>query len=188
MRRINPRNIVLHFILMMAFWLIMSGYFDLFHISLGTISVIAVLWFNAGIRRHVFYDEGKVSASNFRIFRYFYFLIFLLWEIITSSLRVARLIIHPKMPIKTGLIKFRTNLPNMLAKVLLGNSISLTPGTVTLEIQGDNFLVHSLTSEADDAHIDHTLAVEVSKLYKTQVERVVCDEEIIDSEEGLDEL
>lgn len=185
MKRINPRNIVLHFILMMSFWLILSGYFDFFHISLGVVSVITVLWFNTNLRRYVFYDENVNTKSGFRILRFFYFLIFLVWEIITSSFRIAFLIIHPQMPIKTGIIKFRTNLPNMVAKVILGNSISLTPGTVTLQIQGDEFLVHSLTKESDEAHIDHTLAVEVSKLYKTQVERVVCDEVIIESEDEL---
>jgi len=185
MKRINPRNIVLHFILMMSFWLILSGYFDFFHISLGVISVITVLWFNTNLRRYVFYDENVNTKSGFRVLRFFYFLIFLVWEIITSSFRIAFLIIHPQMPIKTGIIKFRTNLPNMVAKVILGNSISLTPGTVTLQIQGDEFLVHSLTNESDEAHIDHTLAVEVSKLYKTQVERVVCDEVIIETEDEL---
>lgn len=89
------------------------------------------------------------------------------------------------MPIKTGLIKFKTNLPNMVSKVILGNSISITPGTVTLHIEGDDFLVHSLTNETDEAHIDHSLAVEVARLYKLEAERVVCDEVIIDSEEDL---
>jgi multicomponent Na+:H+ antiporter subunit E len=44
------------------------------------------------------------------------------------------------MPIKTGIIKFKTNLPNMNAKVLLGNCITITPGTVTLQIDEDEFL------------------------------------------------
>ncbi|MCZ7602638.1 MAG: Na+/H+ antiporter subunit E [Melioribacteraceae bacterium] len=185
MIKVNPRNIVLHFCIMMAFWLILSGYFDLFHISLGVLSVSTVLWFNAKLRNHVFYPDKKSEESGLRVFRFFYFLIFLLWEIITSSFRIAYLIIHPKMPIKTGIIKFKTNLPNMFAKVTLGNSISLTPGTVTLHIDGDNFVVHALTSESDEAHIDHSLAVEVAKLYKTKIERVVCDEVIIDSEDEL---
>ncbi len=185
MKRINPRNIVLNFILMMAFWLILSGHFDFFHISLGVISVATVLWFNSKLRRYVFFPDNVQVKTNFKIFRFFYFLIFLVWEIITSSLRIAYLIIHPKMPIKTGIIKFRTNLPNMVSKVILGNSISLTPGTVTLHIEGDTFLVHALTNESDEAHIEHSLAVEVAKLYKTDVEQVVCDEVIIDSEDGL---
>lgn len=185
MRNINPRNIILHFIIMMTFWLIMSGHFDLFHISMGVLSVLFVLWFNVKLRYHNFFDEEKNKASEFKVFRLFYFVVFLLWETIRSSFRIAYLIIHPKMPIKTGIIKFKTNLPNMNAKVLLGNSITITPGTVTLQIQEDEFLIHSLTNEAVEAHIDHSLAVEVAKLYGTGAKNVVHDEETITSEDNL---
>lgn len=178
-------NIIMHFCLMMAFWLILSGHYDLFHISLGIISVVTVLWFNTKIRNYNFFEDQVQKESNVKVYRLFYFVPFLIWEIISSSVRIAYLIIHPKMPIKTGIIKFKTNLPNMPARVLLGNSITLTPGTVVLQIEKDEFIVHSLTSDTDEAHIDHSLAVEVAKLFGTDEERVVCDEEIISSEDKL---
>lgn len=171
---------------MMAFWLILSGMYDLFHIILGVISVLSVLWFNAKLRNYNFFEDEIQKGSSFRIFRLFYFIPFLIWEIFSSSLRIAYLIIHPRMPIKTGIIKFKTNLPNMPARVLLGNSITLTPGTVVLQIEKDEFIVHSLTSDTDVAHIDHSLAAEVAKLYGTDTGRVVCDEEIISSEDKLE--
>lgn len=170
---------------MMGFWLIMSGMFDLFHISLGVLSVIAVLWFNSKLRNHNFFDEREHKASDIKVFRFFYYPLFLIWEIMHASFRVAFLIVHPKMPIKTGIIKFRTNLPNMNARVLLGNSITLTPGTVTIHIKGDTFLVHSLTNKNDVSHIDYSLAVEVAKLYGTNAERVVYDEVTIASGEKI---
>lgn len=182
MKKFNQRNTVLHFCLMMGFWLILSGMYDLFHISLGVISVFTVLWFNAKLRNYNFFDENESKPAKFKVFRLLYFIPFLVFEIIGSSFRVAYLIINPKMPIKTGIIKFKTNLPNMAAKVLLGNSITLTPGTVVLQIAGDEFLVHSLTNEADEAHIDHSLAVEVGRLYGIDAKIVVYDEEIISSE------
>lgn len=170
---------------MMAFWLILSDMYDLFHISLGVISVSTVLWFNSKLRNYNFFDESERRAGQFKILRLFYYVPFLLWEIISSSFRIAYIIIHPKMPMKTAVIKFRTNLPNMNAKVLLGNSITLTPGTVTLQIDGDEFLIHSLTNEAAEAHIDHSLTVEVAKVYGTDPENVVYHEEIITSQEKL---
>lgn len=167
MNRINPRNIVLNFLLMMTFWLVLSGMYDLFHITVGILSVVFVLWFNAKLRNYVFYDEDEEHKSkNFKLYRLFYYLPFLVWEIISSSFKVAYLIIHPKMPIKAGIIKFHTNLPNMTAKVFLANSITLTPGTVALQIEGDEFIIHSLTNDKDDAHIDHSLTEEVAKGYK----------------------
>jgi len=186
MKKNNPGNIILHFCLMMTFWLILSGYYDIFHISLGVISVITVLWFNAKLRNYIFYDEDEQHKSKtFRILRLCYFFPFLIWEIISSSFKVAYLIIHPKLPIKVGIIKFRTNLPNMVAKVLLANSITLTPGTVALQIEGEELIIHSLTFEKDEAHIDHSLTEEVAKLYGLSEEIVVSHEEIISSEDKL---
>jgi len=186
MNRINPRNIVLNFLLMMTFWLVLSGMYDIFHISMGIISVIFVLWFNTKIRNYVFYDEDEAHKSqNFKLYRLFYYLPFLVWEIISSSLKVAYLIVHPQMPIKVGIIRFHTNLPNMTAKVFLANSITLTPGTVTLQIEGDELIIHSLTNDKDDAHIDHTLTEEVAKLYGITEETVVYQEEVISSEDKL---
>ena len=171
---------------MITFWLVLSGIYDLFHISMGVISVVFVLWFNFKLRNHVFYDEDEAHKSqNFRLYRLFYFLPFLVWEIISSSFKVAYLIIKPRMPIKAGIIKFHTSLPNMTAKVFLANSITLTPGTVALQIEGDELIIHSLTNEADEAHIDHTLTLEVAKLYGLSEENVVCHEEVIASENKL---
>lgn len=185
MKKNKPGIVIGQFFLMMSFWLILSGMFDLFHISLGVISVITVLLFNSKLRNYNFFDEHENKASDVKILRLPYFLLFLIWEIINSSFKIAFLIIHPAMPIKTGIIKFKTNLPNMPAKVLLGNSITLTPGTVVLQIGKDDFLVHSLTNVKDEAHIEHSLAVEVAKLYGTDEQKVVYDEEIIASEEKL---
>jgi multicomponent Na+:H+ antiporter subunit E len=158
---------------------------DLFHLSLGVISVAAVLLINSRIRQYNYFDEMLPEAENIRFFRLLYFIPWLLLEVVLSSFKVAYLIIHPKMPIKTGMIKFKTNLPHMNAKVLLGNSITLTPGTVTLEIKDNVFLVHSMTNEATEGHIDHDLTCEVAKLYEYEPVNVVFDEEVITSTEDL---
>jgi multicomponent Na+:H+ antiporter subunit E len=169
----------------MLFWLLLSGMYDLFHLSLGLFSVIAVLLINTRIRQYNYYDEMLPDAKNINIFRLLYFIPWLLLEVVLSSFKVAYLIIHPKMPIKAGIIRFKTNLPHMNAKVLLGNSITLTPGTVTLEIKEDDFLVHSMTNEATEGHIDHNLTSEVAKLYKYDPVNVVYDEQVITSSEKL---
>lgn len=185
MNKAQWRNLVFNAVLLTAFWLILSGLYDFFHILLGVISVGLVLLFNAKLRNYQFYDEKEENTTNFKLHRMFYFIPFLVWEIISSSFRVAYIIIHPRMPMKTAIIKFKTKLPNMGAKVLLGNSITLTPGTVTLQIEGDEFLIHSLTNENVEAHIDHSLAVEVAKVYGTDAEGVVYHEEVITSEDML---
>lgn len=181
----NIRNTVSHIFLLMLFWVLLSGYFDLFHLSLGLISIAIVVMVNSKLRNYNYFNEPTDSSEKLRPARFIYFIIWLLWEIVISSFKVAYLIIHPRMPIKTGLINFKTNLPHMNAKVILGNSITLTPGTVTIEINDNDFLVHSLTSEDIEDHIDHSLAVEVAKLYHVEPGRVVCEEKVITSSKEL---
>jgi multicomponent Na+:H+ antiporter subunit E len=164
---------------------VLSGYFDLFYLSLGLISIAIVVLVNSRLRNYNYFNEQTDSGEKIRLFRLIYFILWLLWEIVISSFKVAYLIIHPKMPIKAGIIKFKTNLPHMNAKVILGNSITLTPGTVTIEINDNDFLVHSLTSENIEDHIDHSLAVEVAKLYHVEPGRVVCEEQVITSSKEL---
>lgn len=170
---------------MLSFWLILSGHFDFFHISLGVISIITVLLLNSKIRKYEFFAESENKTNKFKTLRLFSYLPFMIWDITISSFKVAYLIIHPKMPLKTVLIKFKTKLPNMTAKVLLGNSITLTPGTLTLQIKDDEFLVHSLTSDSTEVHVDQALASQIAQLYGMDVQSVVHNEEVISSVEDL---
>lgn len=166
---------------MLLFWLILSEHFDLFHISLGVISIITVLLFNSKVRNFEFFPEPENTTYKFKAFRLFSYLPFMFWDITISSFKIAYLIIHPKMPVKTVLIKFKSKLPDMTAKVLFGNSITLTPGTLTLQIKNDEFLVHSLTSDSTEVHVDIALTSQIAQLYGMDVQSVVHDEEIISS-------
>ena len=186
MIKLNIRKTALHATLLMIFWLIMSGMYDLFHVSLGVFSVITVMLINYGILNYNYFNETENSESGFKYLRLPYYLIFLLKEIIISALKVSYLVLHPKMPIKACIVKFRVNLPNMNAKVLLANSITLTPGTVSIDIKEDNmFIVHSFTNANTAAWMDYVLAREVAKLYSVDPERVIESEEIINSADRL---
>ncbi len=69
-------------------------------------------------------------------------------EIIKANIDVARIVLHPRLPIEPSIVKFKTTLKGDTAKVSLANSITLTPGTITMDIIGDTFYVHALTREA----------------------------------------
>ena len=70
------------------------------------------------------------------------YLVVLLVEIIKANFDVAYRIIHPKLPIKPGIVVIKTELKQDFAKMMLANSITLTPGTFTLDIIGDRLLIH----------------------------------------------
>jgi len=187
MIRANVRKLALHFILLMAFWLVMSEMFDLFHISLGVLSVITVILINFRLLNHDSSGEPAGRKTGFRLLRLPVYLLYLIAQIVISALKVAYLILHPRMPLKTCISVFKVDLPDMTAKVLLANSITLTPGTITVDITGGNtFVVHSLTSAGDPVWMDHGLAAAVAKLYGADPEKVVSDEVIINSKDKLD--
>ena len=72
----------------------------------------------------------------------------LLWEIAKANWDVARIILKPSLPIKPRLMRIRASQKTDLAKVIYANSITLTPGTITLDVRDDKFLVHALSDEA----------------------------------------
>ncbi len=80
--------------------------------------------------------------------RFLAYLPWLAWEIVKANFQVAYLILHPRLPVDPGLIRFRKRLPGPLAQLVLANSITLTPGTVTVDVEGDDYLVHVLSREA----------------------------------------
>ena len=70
-----------------------------------------------------------------------YFFVFI-WEMIKANLNMARIVLSPRLPIKPGIVEIRTDLSSDAARLLLGNSITLTPGTMTMEVSGDRLYIH----------------------------------------------
>lgn len=83
--------------------------------------------------------------------RVVYFLVYIpafLWEMIRSNLDVAYRVLHPKMPINPGIVRIPVTLQSDYGKTILANSITLTPGTLTLDVKDQNFYVHWLNIQA----------------------------------------
>jgi len=77
-----------------------------------------------------------------KFFYVIYYLFVFLVELVKSNLDVARRIISPSLPINPGIVKFKTKLTSEYAKMVLANSITLTPGTLSLDIIDDTFYIH----------------------------------------------
>ena len=133
--------------LLLVFWLLLSGMYDIFHISLGIVSLFLVMLLNNRVLSLDFYSHEK-RETGFSFFRLAVYVPWLIWQMFVSSIQVAVIILSPRMPINPSLIRFKVNLPHMTSKVILGNSITLTPGTLTLDIEGDEFLGHALADSS----------------------------------------
>jgi len=85
--------------------------------------------------------------------RWVYLLIYLpyfLYYCIKANIDVMLRVINPNMPIRPGIVKVRTTLKSEMAKTFLANSITLTPGTLTIDIDGQDFYVHWINIDTDD--------------------------------------
>ncbi len=175
------RGIALQGLTLMAVWLVLSGRFDFFHVGAGAVSVAVVLWMNRRVMSLQFFHDDVSEWEQLRFEHLLRFVPWLVWEIVEGSLQVASAVLHPKMPIEPVLLRFRVKLPTVGAKVLLGNVITLTPGTVTLGIEDDEFLIHALRQSSAGSIIDGTMPRWIAQLIDEEGENLVSDVRVIGS-------
>lgn len=130
------------FLTLYGFWLLLSGYFTPFLLTMGALSALAVVLF--GRRMEVVDREGHPIRFGLQLLGYW---AWLLKEIAKSAWQVSRIIVHPDLPISPTLVNFRPTQRTDVGLVVHANSITLTPGTITVEAESDRFLVHALTRE-----------------------------------------
>ena len=129
-----------------ALWLIMSGIYKNLIIGFGAASAILCVWI---IFRLGLVDE-KGILQRFRVVAGLRYLFWLTVEIGKADWAVAKVILAKVMPSQQRLIGVPANQRSDIAKVLFANSITITPGTVTVETESDHLIVHALTDEAAD--------------------------------------
>jgi multicomponent Na+:H+ antiporter subunit E len=86
-------------------------------------------------------------------FRYFWLLVYLViftWECIKANFDVAYRVLHPSMPIRPGIVKVKLDLKSDFARTMLANSITMTPGTISVDIIGDELFVHWIYVKSED--------------------------------------
>jgi multicomponent Na+:H+ antiporter subunit E len=130
------------FFILLGFWLLLSGYFDPFHITLGIVSSAAVAWISS---QYLF--AGGVHGLPGKIARSVRYIVWLISAIIMANLDVVYRVLHPSLPIDPGTVEFTTGIRSDYARTLLANSITLTPGTITLDVRGGTYVVHALTRQ-----------------------------------------
>jgi multicomponent Na+:H+ antiporter subunit E len=90
----------------------------------------------------------KLTPKSF-VYSLIYVFVFIK-ELIVSNLDVARRVVNPKLPIKPGIVKVKTKLNSKIAKTILANSITLTPGTLTVDIKDEYLYIHWIEITEDD--------------------------------------
>ncbi|MDO6428313.1 Na+/H+ antiporter subunit E [Thalassotalea sp. 1_MG-2023] len=130
-------------ILLFGFWLLLSGYYQPLLLTFGLISVAIVV---VVIKRMDNVDQQEKSVSTgYRVLRYF---LWLISEIIRSSLQVTKLIWGPSKSVSPSLSKINVSKVPHNSRVLYVNSITLTPGTLSVDLEGDELTVHALQKKS----------------------------------------
>ncbi len=134
-------------------WLALSSKLDRPELVCGGLVCLIISLFAT----HMYSRLGFPSLSIKMVLFFLAYIIVLFWEIIKANFDVAYRVIHPKMPIKPGIVVIKTRLKSDIAKMILANSITLTPGTFTLDVIGDRILIHWINVKAED--IDETTRI-----------------------------
>jgi multicomponent Na+:H+ antiporter subunit E len=124
-------------------WLLLSGHYTSFLVSLGAISVVVVV---AVVGRMGILDRD--AAPLHLTPRFQFYLPWLVWQIAKSNLSVLRCILSPRLPISPRVIHTPATQRSELGQIIFANSITLTPGTVSIDLRAGEITVHALTNEA----------------------------------------
>ena len=133
-------------IVFFALWLLMSGIFEPFIIGLGATSVLLTLFITSRMDSQDG-DRVKLLLAPVKYTRY---LAWLMLEIARANWAVTKIILARDMPIRQHLFKTPYTQKTDVGQVIFANSITLTPGTITVETEEGHFLVHAVSWSEDD--------------------------------------
>ena len=136
------------FVVLFVPWLVLSGKFDSVHVGMGVLCSSLVAYWCADF---LFQDKATTPGNRLRQLAGFVgYMGWLLGQVILANLHVFRVALSPRMNelLSPQMVEFDSTLEKELSKFILANSITLTPGTVTVRVEGSRFLVHALTDSA----------------------------------------
>jgi len=144
---------IAQFLIYFIMWLFITWSLSIEHLMVGVIvSLIVTL-----LTRELFPDELVRLLQPVRFLLAILYIPYLVYYILLANLDVAYRVLNPDLPINPGIIKVKTSLKNEFAKTILANSVTLTPGTLTVDIDGDDFYVHWINVSSNDPKVQRKL-------------------------------
>jgi len=154
------------FILLLANWVVFSGKLDAFHLGLGVVSCLFVTWISQDF---LFHDRKKNWEDRMReAGAFLQYIPWLTVEIVKANLHVFRLAMTRQggQEIKPRIVTIKTKLKTDFAKFVFANSITLTPGTITMLIRGDVFHVHTMSQFLEDDLREGAIERKVAEVFE----------------------
>jgi len=141
------KNLIISFIVLIIGWLLLNyNSLDIENVVLG-IFVSLIIAFVFCNKCNIFNDLKLTPKAFF--FSIIYVFVFIA-ELIKSNFDVARRVLTPSLPINPGIVEVKTKLKSKIGRIILANSITLTPGTLTIEMIEDRLFIHWIDVESAD--------------------------------------
>jgi multicomponent Na+:H+ antiporter subunit E len=134
---------------MLLLWLVLTLSVDIYNILIGIIAalIVTMLFGNR------FLSEWQKFYNPLRYAWGMVYVAVLIWECIKANFDVAYRVLSPTMPIKPGIVKVRSSLKTDIAKTFLANSITMTPGTITVDVIDNDFYIHWIYVSSRDPEV-----------------------------------
>lgn len=136
------------FLTLLLFWILITGRVHWQHLLVGILCSFGIAHFNQDI---LLVPEERPLFLKTTIKKWIIYFYILVVEVFKANWGVAAIVLNPKLDISPGFVKFRTDVKKPMNRVILANSITLTPGTLTIEVEDDVYIVHAITrANAED--------------------------------------
>jgi multicomponent Na+:H+ antiporter subunit E len=144
--------------LLFLFWIILTAALVMYELVLGAICSALVAVISFSILAHTL--DRRITPKV--LLRFPLYALAMVWEISKANIDVALIIINPKLPIDPRIIEYKTYLPDDLPRTVFADSITLTPGTVTVELDEERLYVHCLAPHHEEGlregRLEHLVA------------------------------
>jgi multicomponent Na+:H+ antiporter subunit E len=162
------RTTLVQVVVLFAFWFALSGRTDPLFLVTGAVTAIGVTAITTRITAVCLRPDGDdvpVRRIPLALVRAVAFALWMAGRILVASVQLARIVLSPTMPLDPCSVRFRTELRSPLARTTLANSISLVPGTLTVDIEGPEILVHALAPHQVDDLVSGRLQNKIAAIF-----------------------
>lgn len=153
---------LLLFVVAFIVWAMFTWVPDRQEILVGAIVSAGLAFFFGEI--FVIHPEKVFNLKRWMYFLYYVPIFF--YEVIKANLDVAYRVLHPRLPINPGIVKIKTNLKSEIAQTMLANSITLTPGTMTVDIKDGDMYIHWIDVKSKEVE-------EATKIISQKFEKIL---------------
>ncbi len=147
-------------IAMFIFWILLSGEFTFILITSGVVASLITAY----LSHDIFIGKADLKTETGRVFKFIVYIPWLLWEIILANVEIAYLVLSPKPLVDPQIVRFKNDLKTDLGIVTLAHSITLTPGTVTVDANREEFVIHAIWQKSADGIIGGEMQQKVKKI------------------------